>query len=143
VTTSPDGATGWSTPKFDSALLEPICMGSIIGMPIKPDGKSRIVFANPHNLDRIDGKLEDGKSRDRMNIAVKLSYDDGKTWAADKVLDAGYSAYSDLAVLPDGTILCLYERGRDSDAEKKKSTSYAYLTLARFNLEWLTDGKDK
>ena len=26
--------------------------------------------------------------------------------------------------------------------EIKKSTSYAYLTVARFNLEWLTGGRD-
>ena len=142
VVTSPDGATGWSKPAFDDALLEPICMGSIIRVSAEPQGKNRIVFANPHTLDRADGKAEAGKSRDRRNISLKLSYDEGKTWAVDKVLDAGYSAYSDLAVLPDGTILCLYERGRDSDAEKSKPTSYAYLTLARFNLAWLTDGKD-
>ena len=27
VTISADGATGWSTPRFDMALVEPICMG--------------------------------------------------------------------------------------------------------------------
>jgi len=30
VTISPDGATHWSTPKFDDALHEPICMGGIV-----------------------------------------------------------------------------------------------------------------
>lgn len=30
VVTSPDGATAWSKPKFDDALLEPICMAGII-----------------------------------------------------------------------------------------------------------------
>ncbi len=143
VTVSSDGATGWSKPKFDDALVEPICMASIVRYSNRPDAlKNRILFANPHNLDRYDGKAAEGKSRDRRNISIKLSYDEGKIWPVNKVLDPGYSAYSDLAVLPDGTILCLYERGRDSDKEKKKSTSYAYLTLARFNLEWLTDGKD-
>ena len=29
VTISPDGATGWSKPAFDDALLEPICEGSL------------------------------------------------------------------------------------------------------------------
>jgi sialidase-1 len=57
------------------------------------------------------------------------------------VLEPGYSAYSDLAVGPDGTIYCLYERGNAAQAGKKP-TSYAFLTLARFNLQWLTDGKD-
>ena len=143
VVMSPDGATGWSQPKFDDALLEPICMGSIVRFSSQDDGaKNRILFANPHNLDRADGTAKEGGSRDRRNISIKLSYDEGKTWKVDKVLEAGYSAYSDLAVTPDGTILCLYERGRASDGTKKKPTSYAYLTLARFNLEWLTDGGD-
>ncbi len=143
VTVSPDGSTGWSTPKFDDALLEPICMASIVRFSAQPDGdKNRILFANPHNLSRLDGKDEEGKSRDRKNISIKVSYDEGQTWEVNKVLEPSYSAYSDLAVLSDGTILCLYETGRKSDNEKKKSTSYAGLTLARFNMEWITDGRD-
>lgn len=142
-TNSKDGATGWSRPAFNDQLLEPICMGSIIRYSRKPDNdRNRILFANPHNLDRRDGKAKEGVSRDRQNLSIKLSYDECKTWTVNKALEPGYSAYSDLAVLADGTILCFYERGREADAEKKKPTSYAYLTLARFNLEWLTDGKD-
>jgi sialidase-1 len=80
-------------------------------------------------------------SRDRKNLSLKLSYDEGKTWPVNRVLDAGYSAYSDLAVGQDGTIYCLYERGREGD-QGKRPTGYGYLTLARFNLEWLTGGKD-
>jgi sialidase-1 len=143
VTISPDGATGWSHPQFDDTLLEPICMAAILRVSAQPAaGKNRILFANPHNLERADGKAEAGKSRDRKNLSLKLSYDEGKTWAVNKGLEPGYSAYSDLAMLPDGTLLCFYERGRKSDAEKKKPTSYAGLTLACFNLEWLTDSKD-
>jgi sialidase-1 len=143
VTTSLDGATGWSRPRFDDALLEPICMAGIIRFSeAGTGGKNRILFANPHNLERADGKQAPGASRDRKNLSIKLSYDEGMTWERNKVLEAGYSAYSDLAVLPDGTILCFYERGRDTDAGSKKPTSYAFLTLARFNLEWLTDGSD-
>lgn len=142
-TISQDGATGWSKPAFNDQLLEPICMGSIVRFSRKPDNdRNRILFANPHNLERRDGKSREGVSRDRRNLSVKLSYDEGKTWPVNKALEPGYSAYSDLAVLPDGTILCLYERGREVSPENKKPTSYAYLTLARFNLEWLADGQD-
>ena len=48
-----------------------------------------------------------------------------------RVLHEGPSAYSCLAVLPDGTIACLYERG-DKNA-------YENITLARCSLAWLTD----
>lgn len=143
VTTSPNGATNWSRPRFDEALLEPICMASILRLSAQPaSDKNRLLFANPHNLAGADGIEEPGKPRDRKNLSLKLSYDEGQTWPVSKSLEPGYSAYSDLALLSDGTILCFYERGRKSDAEKLKPTSYAGLTMARFNLEWLTDGKD-
>ncbi len=143
INLSPNGATKWAKPRFDDALLEPICMGSIVRYSKRPEAdKNRILFCNPHNLDRLDGKQIEGKSRDRRNLTVKVSYDEAKTWKYSKAIEPGYGAYSDLAVLPNGDALCLYERGRDSDEELKKSTSYAFLTVARFNLEWLTDGKD-
>jgi sialidase-1 len=81
-----------------------------------------------------------GARRDRQNLAVKLSHDDGRTWAATRSIEPGPCAYSDLAVLPDGTLLCFYESGRPG-ATRPNSTRtdwpYARLTLARFNLEWL------
>jgi sialidase-1 len=140
TTVSKDGATGWSTPKFDEALLEPICMASIIRLSTeKKGGKNRILFSNPDNLARADGKEAPGKGRDRKNISVKLSYDEGKTWAVNKVLDAGYSGYSDLAVSKKGAIFCFYGRGEKTDFG---GFAFKHLTLTKFNLEWLTDGKD-
>ena len=46
----------------------------------------------------------------------------------------GKSAYSSLAVLPDKTVACLYERGEGRYSEN--------LYLARFTLDWLTAGAD-
>jgi sialidase-1 len=133
ITISPDGATGWSTPKFDNALLEPICMAGIVRYSLD---RPRILFCNPDNLSRADGKEEPGKNRDRKNVSVKLSYDEGKTWVVNKSLEPGASMYSDIAVTKSGTILCFYGRGT------KPGFAGDALTLARFNLEWLTDGKD-
>ncbi len=137
VTYSKDGATGWSKPEFHDALLEPICMASLIRLSAQPQSdKNRILFSNPHNLDRADGKGQPGVSRDRKNMTVKLSYDEGTTWPVSKVIDAGPGAYSDLAVTKAGTILLMYGSG----GEPRFAGSQ--LTLVRFNLEWLTDGKD-
>jgi sialidase-1 len=139
VTISKDGATNWSTPRFDDALLEPICMAGIVRMSLTSQGarKDRILFCNPHNLEKSNGKAEPGKNRDRKNLSVKVSYDEAKTWAINRVLDSGTSScYSDIAVTKDGTILCLYGRG------DKPSFAGDRITLARFNLEWLTEGKD-
>lgn len=122
VTTSPDGATGWSTPRFDPALFEPICMGGIVAHPSQP---GTILFSNPHSLKLDDsGREVPGGRGAREKVSIKLSHDDGATWVANRLLEDGPSAYSDLAMLPDGTALCFYERGRK-------------LTVARFNLEWV------
>jgi sialidase-1 len=131
VTYSKDGATKWTKPAFHDELLEPICMASIVAA--RESGKPVLIFANPHNLERAAGGAEPGRSRDRRNLVIKMSRDDGKTWPVSRVLDPGVAAYSDLAVLPDGTILCLYERS----GEKGISTRTAFLTLAKFTVDWL------
>lgn len=134
LVTSRDGATGWSKPRFHPELLEPICMGSMVRL----SGK-RLLFANPDNLDVSRGKPVEGRNRDRRNVTVKLSEDDSLTWPVKRTIEAGWSGYSDLAVARDGTILCLYERGGLGDDHFRT----AALTLARFNLEWLSEGKSR
>jgi len=121
VTTSADGATGWTKPVFHEQLWEPICMASITAHP-----SGVLLFSNPHTLglDK-DGKPVPAGRGKRENLCIKLSRDDGKTWPVNKVLDPGKAAYSDLAVLPDGTVLCLYEAD-------------TFIDCARFNLEWVT-----
>lgn len=132
VTVSPDGLGDWSTPRRDPALLEPICFGSICRVSWPEEGESRIVFANPHTLDRQMA----GWACDRKNLSVKLSRDECATWSANRVLEAGPSGYSDVAVLPDKTILCFYECGMiDHMADT------ANLTLARFDAEWIAGGE--
>ena len=130
---SPDGATKWSKPDFHDALLEPICMASLIRFPLS-DGKIGLLFSNPYNLDAAEGARQTpGRGRDRKNLSLQLSRDDGRTWPVRETLERGFSGYSDLAVLADGTILCFYERGSADGKVKMK-----YLTLARLNEAWLT-----
>ncbi len=125
VSFSADGATKWTKPKLDEALPEPICMASIIRLPMKsPFDAPRILFVNPNN----------SMGRERKNVSARLSEDDGKTWRAAKTIEPGASGYSDLSVAHDGTILCFYERG----STEKSAFRPAFLTIARFNLEWLT-----
>ncbi len=144
VVFSRDGATGWSRPEFAEALPEPICQASLFSYadPTAP-AKSRLLFSGPESLERADGKATPGARRDRQNLSVKLSHDDGRSWVATRTLEPGPSAYSDLALLPDGTLLCFYESGRPGATRpnsKRTDWPYARLTLARFNLEWLTAG---
>jgi sialidase-1 len=122
VTRSPDGATGWSPPEFHDALWEPICMAGLLAHPSRP---GTLLFSGPRTLARDEAGAEIPAGRGtRQNLSISLSHDDGRTWPVVKTLEAGPAAYSDLAVLPDGTVLCLYERG---DA----------IDCARFDLDWV------
>ncbi len=130
VAYSPDGAAGWTAPAYDDALYEPTCMAGLTRYSLKPnDDKNIILFSNPDNQ---FSHSPAENPRARQNLVIKLSEDEGKTWPHAKVLDGGIVAYSDLLVGPDQTIYCLYERG-----DNQFKQNYRYITLARFNLEWL------
>ncbi|HHT28649.1 MAG TPA: exo-alpha-sialidase [Firmicutes bacterium] len=120
---STDGGESFSPIAWDASLPEPICQASMIRFSTEQShGKNRILFSNPAHT-----------KRERMT--VRLSYDECRTWNAGKILYEGPTAYSDMAVLPDMTICCLYECGDISP--------YQNITLARFDLAWLTDGQDQ
>lgn len=120
---SRDGGGTWTSPADVPELIEPVCQASILRYSWPAGGgKSRLLFANPASMKR-------------ERLTVRLSYDEGATWPVAREVFFGPSAYSGLAVLPDKTIGCLYERGGAS--------AYENITFARFTLDWLTEGKDK
>jgi sialidase-1 len=108
---SRDGGLTWSDPALDDALVEPVCQASLASY-----GRGRLLFSNPADTTRV-------------RLTVRVSYDEGATWPACRVLHGGPGAYSCLAVLPDSTIGCLYERGEKGPNER--------ITFARFPFEWL------
>lgn len=115
---STDGATQWSKIAHEADLPEPVCMGSLARGPGK-----RLLFTNPHNT----------AGRERRTVTVHASDDDGRTWPIRRAIESGLSGYSDLAVAPDGTMYCLYERaGGGANPGAIRS-----LILATFNSTWL------
>lgn len=131
VTVSPDGLSNWSTPRFEDSLLEPICFGTIVRVP-GDKFPGTLVFANPDNLARAKGEARPGQGRDRVNVTLQVSRDDGQTWSSKKVLEPGSSGYSDLAAEADGTIWCLYERQVEIGGKSR-----FVITLARTSLsDW-------
>ena len=119
---SSDDGDSWSEVQVDDSLIDADCQGSVERFT-DLDGyeKNRVIFVN-------------AASTKRERLTIRVSYDECRTWATSRVLNAGPSAYSDLCVAPDMSICCFYERGEEHAYEK--------LTFARFNIEWLTDGAD-
>jgi sialidase-1 len=137
ATYSRDGAIGWSEPEFVDDLLEPGCMAGIVSHPgsAKVSGPI-LLFSNPNTTQRAH--------KDRNDVTIKLSSDGGRTWPISRILQPGPSAYSDLAVLPDGTVLCFYESGDpDNPSKHRRPWAYSFLTLARFDLDWLITNEEQ
>ncbi|MGH9630615.1 MAG: sialidase family protein [Bryobacteraceae bacterium] len=115
VSISKDGGLTFSEPVLDDALIEPVCQASLLRVG---EGKSSVLlFANPAGTKRV-------------NMTVRLSRDDGKTWIHSKSLHPGPSAYSNLIAITPKLIGLLYEKG--------ESSPYERITFDRFGLDWLT-----
>ncbi|MGC4235113.1 MAG: sialidase family protein [Niabella sp.] len=99
VSYSRDGISGWTKPGYQEDIFEPVCMGSIIKTRFK--GKEYFLFVNPGSE-----KIE---KHPRENLTIKISSDQGKTWPVHKVINKGFSGYSDIAVGADNMIYVLYE----------------------------------
>lgn len=126
VAVGPDGAGGWSEVRFDEALIEPICMGSLLRV-----GDS-LLFANPDSTEPRSPENPLGNWK-RQNLSVRLSEDDGDTWSHKRVIEQGVSGYSDLGVDSDRTIYCVYENGTPTD----RGTHVKYVSVARFQEGWI------
>ena len=117
---SDDGGETWSEVKFDPGMPEPSVQGSLVRFTTAgKHGRNRVLLAHPSS------------QTERARLTVRMSYDECRTWPVAKLLHQEYSGYSDLAIAPDMTVLCLYE-----------SEWHARMLLARFTLDWLTDGAD-
>jgi sialidase-1 len=120
--TSRDGGLSWSKPALQPQVYCPVCQSSIQRLSLPPSGKNRILYSGPGGPGRT-------------HMTVRLSGDEGRapsagwSWPVARVLHAGPAAYSDLVVLPGGSIGCLYERG-----EKR---AYEKITFAQFTVGWL------
>lgn len=125
---STDRGQTWGKAYFETELKDPACNGDIIRYSYSTDegseGKSRLLHSLPES------------TTTRENVTIYLSEDDGETWPIKKRLVDGYSAYSSLTVLSDGTIGALVEEGKwDSDLPGEDGFQ---LVFYRFTMDWLT-----
>lgn len=96
------GETWTEHPTSRNALIEPTCMASLHKhiYKRKKEAKSILLFCNPESC------------RERNNMTLKVSFDDGQTWpSAHKVLldEWGGFGYSCITSVDDETVGILYE----------------------------------
>jgi sialidase-1 len=113
VGVSRDGGETWGEVTTDPALSESSCEGSLLVFSGLDDNgradaasgrgeRSRWLFTNPP-----------GPGRNRLTL--RLSHDEGRTWARSMLIEPGSAECSSLARLPDGTIGLIYERNTKPD----------------------------
>jgi sialidase-1 len=118
---SSDEGKSWVT-QPEPALIDPGCNASIVRYTSIEDGyrKNRLLFSNAKS------------EKDRVNMTVRISYDEGKTWSEGKTIYKGESAYSSMTIMENGDIGLFFEQD-----------DYQKNTFVSFSLKWLTDGKDR
>jgi sialidase-1 len=114
---SDDGGATWKETYFDPQLPDPICQGSILTIAQKKGRPFTLAFSN----------AADTKNRD--NLTIRISQDDGRTWPITIPVDNGasagespkdFTAYSDLVLLDSKHLGIVYERKDYSQIVFKK-----------------------
>lgn len=130
---SSDGGETWGPVTRVEELITPRCHGSLERLTLAgTQDKNRLLFSSPASPIR-----QKEHPYGRYNLTVRLSYDEGQTWTAGRTIWPHPGSYSDMVVMDDLSIGYIYER-----AEKGSTHYWDELHFARFNLEWLTFGRD-
>ncbi|MEU9292146.1 sialidase family protein [Streptomyces sp. NPDC048266] len=105
-TTSADGGASFAAPFTPVANLDTSpTFGSLLRLHAQDhDGRpDRLLYSGP-------SRLGPNPLEDRRELAVRSSYDEGKTWkTVGTLVSAARTGYSDLTLLPDGSLGVLYE----------------------------------
>lgn len=98
---SQNGGKSWSKAGFDKNLPDPVCQGSLLTIRDK-------IIAFSNNADQ----------KNRNNLTLRISFDEGKTWTKSFLVEGkenlksneDFTAYSDLVLIDKNQIGILYEK---------------------------------
>lgn len=110
-----DGGAHWETEPA-AGLRDPRCNAAILRWQPAEDRDGGLLFCNP------------ASNRGRRNLAVRFSDDDGRSWGAGQVIDAGPAAYAEMTQQVDATVGVVYEAAR-----------YGEIRYVRFDPRELVD----
>ncbi len=114
---SSDGGATWSD-AVETNLNDPFAHGSM----------ARYSSTEYHNQNRILFVNDAWGNEVRKNLTIRTSTDESTTWTG-RVIDAGFSAYSDIEVLANGLISLIYEYN-----------NYSTIRFVKMDLDWVTTG---
>jgi sialidase-1 len=112
---STDGGLSWSERRPGVAVSPVACAIERYTLRAAGDDRDRILWTGP-------------KGPGRMNLVIRVSYDEGRTFPVERQVWAGHAAYSDLTILKDKTVGILWERGAERD--------YQFITFTRLGREF-------
>lgn len=113
VAYSDNGGERWYDYRLDDRLPQPICQMSVI--KLRGTEKPSVVFINPADRQK------------RRNGTVRLSEDDGETFAWSRQLKEGDFVYSAAAQMQNGRIGVLFE----------PNTECREIKFASFSVDWI------
>lgn len=100
-----------------SALTEPTCQASLVN--IKVGEKPMLLFSNPT------------VSHARINMGIRYSQDDGKTWSKPLIYDNRRSmGYSCIAMVDDAHVGVLYETSHTNGKRGERGIGFIILPLS-------------
>jgi hypothetical protein len=140
VAVSTDGGATWGAPANapghkDTQLVSTVCHAAVElyenpANASDPDNGT-VLFANPFSSHREEDHPY-GRYRMSMRRSTAVAPGGAVTWSDAKVIYPHPASYADIAILADGGIGLIYERG-----DPGTNSYWSELHFARFNLEWL------
>ncbi len=120
---SDDGGRTWSEPELCEDLPDSTCQGSILKL-VRGSTSGKVILSNLNQT--IDDYGDVNHCLERRNLSISVSDDQGATFPRKYSVNPGPSGYSDLAQIPDGRVVCVFENGDEVYRER--------LSLVRFAL---------
>jgi hypothetical protein len=124
VARSSDGGLSFSEAVVETNIAPHAGITSGLAARVDRQGVERVVYTSP-----VVGTARD-------TLYARISYDGAESWSWGRVVDGARAGYSDAVWLDDRTLLVLYSRLGGSGAETLD------VVAARFDLTWLTEGRD-
>jgi sialidase-1 len=113
---SNDGGQTFSKEGKAKDLIEPRCQGSVLNFENNQGKPSkRLIFSNPADASK------------RINLSLRVSTNNGKTWKYFKQVYADRSAYSDIVQLDSERVGVLFENGDGKETYRRISFSEVCL----------------